>query len=288
MLKLLMWLMYFGTTENFLVVHNKEDEVKNCVQNIIENVVSIDTTILSFHGSSSRDVLPEGIQNPFVSVDASKKIVRHRSYKSYKGLVILNFQDVNFSWMFNDDLRNFGISSDNKYLIVVSLQSWNTSIKSFLYFWKRHLINLIFLAYDFDLKNDSIRLFTSDPQHPLNQCGKVLNFVEEHSCKGVQTIKFPKILRPYSDCNITYYCWLPLKQIKHQSELFFIKSFVLETVEKLKNTIPKQNKQQTRRKEGRVPRRNYTHLKGILMEVSEEGLGIEQKKAKHIEKFSEH
>ncbi|KAF5293825.1 hypothetical protein FQA39_LY03310 [Lamprigera yunnana] len=241
----------------------------------------VNTTILSFHGNYSRDVLPEGIQNPFVLVDVSKNIIRDRSYNIYEELVILHFEDVNFKLMLEyglqklhtlSDTYDFNLEKDSIRLFTNDPQHPFNQCGRALNFVEEHtckgaqtikfptilrsysdcnitydswlpLKKIKHQTYDFNLEKDSIQLFTNDPQHPFNQCGRALNFVEEHTCKGAQTIKFPTILRSYSDCNITYDSWLPLKKIKHQSQLLFIKKFIFETVEKYNLYFGKEDNQ---------------------------------------------
>ncbi|KAK4877920.1 hypothetical protein RN001_010426 [Aquatica leii] len=70
--------------------------------------------------------------------------------------------------------------------------------------WDYSISNVVVLTYD--LQN-SIKLMVSDPQAVPNQCGRNVKLITEHSCNDTKLIRFPKILRKYDDCNLTYYSW---------------------------------------------------------------------------------
>ncbi|KAF5290419.1 hypothetical protein FQR65_LT11596 [Abscondita terminalis] len=74
--------------------------------------------------------------------------------------------------------------------------------KYFLTLWKGGVINLVVLLYK---DKTYARLYTSDPQDILNDCGDVLNSVTEQICDSNISIQFPKPRRKYTNCGIKYY-----------------------------------------------------------------------------------
>ncbi|KAF5308266.1 hypothetical protein FQR65_LT06259 [Abscondita terminalis] len=93
----------------------------------------------------------------------------------------------------------FNITLERKF-ILITLAKDLEMIVTFL--WSNGPANLIVLVYD-DM--DALQIVTIDPQSPANNCGKtVKEFLSVGGCFDETPIRLPKVLRKYTNCNVTY------------------------------------------------------------------------------------
>ncbi|KAF5297968.1 hypothetical protein FQR65_LT09879 [Abscondita terminalis] len=98
-------------------------------------------------------------------------------------------------------------------------------------FWKLGIINLIILLYD---SEDSMAVLTSDPQAPSNDCGLMLKeFLNFDDCFASTRIQLPKILRKFTNCNVTY--WTSTIDRSNSVKLFASIRFLLDLMDKTQN-----------------------------------------------------
>ncbi|KAF5296537.1 hypothetical protein FQR65_LT01527 [Abscondita terminalis] len=69
----------------------------------------------------------------------------------------------------------------------------------------------------------SLRLHTGNPQETLNDCGKVVNMINEQNCKTKFRFEFPQVLRKYTNCIIID----ATNQVIYDRHVPYIKSQVL-------------------------------------------------------------
>ncbi|KAF5280819.1 hypothetical protein FQA39_LY17966 [Lamprigera yunnana] len=100
--------------------------------------------------------------------------------------------------------------------------------------WLHNIIDVIFLFYN----ENFIELVTANPQHPSNKCEGALNHYTKYLCNStsVKTIRFPKPLRKYHNCNLTYYYFdknvdLP----RYATALTFTTYFLLNSIQEILN-----------------------------------------------------
>ncbi|KAF5296115.1 hypothetical protein FQA39_LY02749 [Lamprigera yunnana] len=120
-----------------------------------------------------------------------------------------------------------------KYLVVYPSQNSNQMDEIFFYFLQFDIIDVIIMAYDFNLKNDSIILYTWDPHHSLNNCGSTLKYAKKNTCKTIQAFPNTKFVRTFNYCNLTYYHKTKWEWDKNQNELGWVNQFVIHTIGKL-------------------------------------------------------
>ncbi|KAF5284963.1 hypothetical protein FQA39_LY16918 [Lamprigera yunnana] len=240
MLLLLLAVLFFHTISCSLTVSQEKFTLKTCVQNIIKNYINVDTTVLYVYNKTSDNILPQGMQNPIITMN-SRNIIIPSKYKGYELLIIINTRPMNLK-QFKVDLGPIqGLWKEDSlirrhYLIICSLKETRLLKNVFFYFWKKHILDVIIMAYDFDFKNDSIMVVTSDPHHNLNLCGTALNYVEQRTCQTIQPVRGSRTFKKLNFCNITYIVKSKSQSWeKHSSEQTFVSRFVVDTIIKALN-----------------------------------------------------
>ncbi|KAF5308554.1 hypothetical protein FQR65_LT18083 [Abscondita terminalis] len=100
------------------------------------------------------------------------------------------------TWLVKNNL-----DANVKWIIITSRSS---VADYFLYLWSLGLNNFVVLINKVDKRNMYQQLYTGDPQVISNNCGKAFNSFIEQSCDSDIVIEFPKPLRKYSNCIISY------------------------------------------------------------------------------------
>ncbi|KAF5284705.1 hypothetical protein FQR65_LT13441 [Abscondita terminalis] len=86
--------------------------------------------------------------------------------------------------------------------------------------------NLIRTVYN---KNGTMNVFTSDPQAPSNNCGVTLKeYIRFDDCFGSTPIQLPKLLRKYTNCNVTHVSWVA--KIPPKVKLYALIKYILGIV----------------------------------------------------------
>ncbi|KAF5283464.1 hypothetical protein FQA39_LY04840 [Lamprigera yunnana] len=201
-------LMCLNIGEFSLKVPYPKSGLKNCVKNVIENIVGVDTPVVFVYYETFNIDFPDEIQNPYMIIDI-RTFHPISNFEDRESLYIITIHDYKETRTYFKFLNNLGIWNQKTaptytHLIMVSLEDMDDLEHMFLVLWQHDVINAIVMQYDTSFKNDSIRLFTSDPQHPQNKCGMVLDYVQNYTCGTIQKIQFPHVLRKYHNCELSY------------------------------------------------------------------------------------
>ncbi|KAF5274756.1 hypothetical protein FQA39_LY18712 [Lamprigera yunnana] len=188
--------------------------LKNCVDDVIHNAVVADATILYVYNKSSDDIFPEKLKNPFITIDIGSTIPNANRYKIYNELIIFNLKDFHLIKNYHKTLLKYNLlnlesSLRRTYIAIYPLEKSFNLTEVFFYFYQFDIVNVIVMAYDFDMKNDSIQLFTWNPHHPSNDCGNIVTYVKEDTCQSISLIETPKIFNNHTKCFATYYLKRP-------------------------------------------------------------------------------
>ncbi|KAF5282976.1 hypothetical protein FQA39_LY04847 [Lamprigera yunnana] len=235
MLKFLLMAICFKVAKSSLTLPEQNDaHIKNCLQHVIETIVSSDTSILFVYYKDAFDTMPNVIKNPYVNIEISKrKFFNKTKYIFYKDLVVFNFWEVDF---FNSDfynvLWNMETLAHRKFLIVLRVITKRV-IEALRVLWVFQIIDVVVLGYN--LETGRIILYTADLRHPAHECGDFpdADYIKQGRCSTAKSIpKSPKVLEKYHNCKITYYYKYKSDLNKFTNELTYLTWFILENIEK--------------------------------------------------------
>ncbi|KAF5287879.1 hypothetical protein FQA39_LY15655 [Lamprigera yunnana] len=91
--------------------------------------------------------------------------------------------------------------------------------------WESHMVDVVCLYHD----ENKIKLYTSDPEHPANDCGWEAAYMMEYECNQAKKIQFPKLWRNYKNCELNYWNRNGVQRLEKLNEAYFKAYFVLET-----------------------------------------------------------
>ncbi|KAF5297960.1 hypothetical protein FQR65_LT09871 [Abscondita terminalis] len=143
-------------------------------------------------------------ENPRILFDIRTQMKTPPSYITYNHNYVIradSYEDLlhAFYALSISALWKNKLTREGKFLLVTFDENLK---KKVTLFWEHGMIDLIVLVYKSD---DTIDFFTADPQNPTNECGRVLNQVLSIGhCFGSTPIRLPKVLRKYTNCNVTY------------------------------------------------------------------------------------
>ncbi|KAF5287646.1 hypothetical protein FQA39_LY15849 [Lamprigera yunnana] len=214
--------------------------VKKCVKNLMENFISMDTTVLYVYNKTFGDILPDNIQQPFLTIDVSTIIYPLMGYQSHNEFVILKVERASSIQNYFDILKNNGIwhlknSSRRKYLIIQSSEDVSKLSNVFSQFLKYDVHDVIVMSYNFNLKKDAVKVFTWDPFHWSNNCGKAFNFKKENNCSSIRIIQNYRKMKNYNNCTVTYLYNNGRRLNKLRTEVAYLTQFFLSVLEKALN-----------------------------------------------------
>ncbi|KAF5281984.1 hypothetical protein FQA39_LY00508 [Lamprigera yunnana] len=158
--------------------------MKDCVQGII-NVIGVDYTVL---------------HNPVIRMNIGKNLSNLEHYNTYKEVVVLDIRFIDMSLFADYGLWQPYVLRKRKFLIINTSEGFELE-GVFDYLWDHNIMDGIVLFYIYEMK--SIKVFTSDPHHPKNKCGQLVNVMEEYTCDSIKTMQVPNVSRKYNNCNIT-------------------------------------------------------------------------------------
>ncbi|KAF5292690.1 hypothetical protein FQA39_LY13902 [Lamprigera yunnana] len=210
MCQFLLTVLWFNLVLCSLIVPYEECNLKNCVRDVIKNVVDVDTTVLYVYNNDSYDIFPDEMANPFVKIDISNNITVSNTYRMYDQILILNFEEFSFiddcfTTLINNSLWSLKTSTSTKYLVTFPLERISELEEVFSYFFRFDIIDLIVMAYDFTKIDATVKMLTWDPHHPSNNCGQDFNFTQEYTCKTIKTNSNSKRWKNYNNCTLTHY-----------------------------------------------------------------------------------
>ncbi|KAF5298805.1 hypothetical protein FQA39_LY11694 [Lamprigera yunnana] len=204
-MKLLLTVLYFHGFSCYLIIPMQENHAKKCVEDIIKNVVGTDGTLVYVYHNTSDDLLPDGIENPIVTVNADKELVSDQDYEVYDQLVFLSLKHKDFLFGYIKKMMSVESTSRRKYLLIYPLEEESNFEKVLSLFFKHYVIDVIVMVYDFYLRSGTVKVFTWDPYHPSNDCGNKFNVMEKNSCSAIKMVRSSGRFKSYNKCPVHNY-----------------------------------------------------------------------------------
>ncbi|KAF5287405.1 hypothetical protein FQR65_LT12230 [Abscondita terminalis] len=189
-----------------------------CIVNTIKRVFGRNESVIYLYDNNIRFPIIE--QNPRILFNIKSPIQVPPTYNDYSQNYVIKadkFEDLLYAVyaLVASNLWNTKLSVGGKFLLITTRPHLNEKVS---FFWSHGMINLIVLAYDFD---GVAIVFTSDPQAPVNKCGLAfMNLLTGDGCFGRETIKLPKVLRKYHNCEFTYLTSNSMITEKNKVKLF--------------------------------------------------------------------
>ncbi|KAK4876296.1 hypothetical protein RN001_012718 [Aquatica leii] len=236
MFKLLLILLVLRLNDALKIEHEDYSNVHNCVKKVIGNVVDETATLLFATDSSGSNVFPNDIPNPYIVFDLERpcplipkvaKVTNKKQFviihaKDYLTVYIIFFSIMQgvYSWKICYTVPALTVMIILPYLTKSDLHELHKGI------WERNTVNIVVVTYDTTFKNNTMLVYTTDPQALENRCEIRLDYVNIQNCNGNVTIKFPKLLRKYSYCKL-YYDRIRRSSLERTSEITW---FVIDTI----------------------------------------------------------
>ncbi|KAF5272652.1 hypothetical protein FQA39_LY07679 [Lamprigera yunnana] len=157
----------------------------------------------------------------------NEKINELKSYVHNDEVLVMDMRMIGMG-----TLQEYGIWSwcdirKSKYIIIDEFGRFPL-INALPYVWGCEIDDPIFLLQD--TKNNSVRVFTSHPRHPLNECGKSGKFVQEHDCNNLETIKNRYLSWGLHGCKVSYLHNMKIPLDRFHSEENVVMDLILDTV----------------------------------------------------------
>ncbi|KAF5294143.1 hypothetical protein FQA39_LY13514 [Lamprigera yunnana] len=208
-----------------------KDNLKQCVHSLITNISDGYDTVLFYSNNPYNHNFYNLIKIPFININARGTISNLKNYKIGRELVILSLSKNEHFGDFVNGMHAVGMWSfkstrTRRFVIILPLKEFYLLQRNLLLtLWSIHTVEVVFLYHN----KNTIRLFTSDPQHPHNECGRKANFIYEYTCNSIKKIKFPKLWRNYKDCKLIYWYTNPIEISQNTNEMYFKSTFLLDT-----------------------------------------------------------
>ncbi|KAF5272654.1 hypothetical protein FQA39_LY07681 [Lamprigera yunnana] len=239
MFKLLVTLVIFNVARGSLIAPREESSLKNCVKNVIENVFYDKKTVLFVYKGTDYSFIPNTVQNAFMTVNG--KINELKSYVHNDEVLVMDLRMINLATLDSYGIWSWCSICKRKYIIIDTFRRKSLE-HAFSYMWGGEINDPIVLLQD--KKNNSVRVFTSHPYHPLNKCGQSVKFVQEHDCNNLETIKNRIFSWNLHGCNISYEHDTNIPFDKFHSEENMVTDLILNTIHNnLNATVIVQDKQ---------------------------------------------
>ncbi|KAF5295338.1 hypothetical protein FQA39_LY19326 [Lamprigera yunnana] len=206
----------------------QRDNVRWCMERIIEVYGDGATTVLSMYGDETKgNFLPYQMQIPVININMDKK-VHKLNYQPLKELVIIDLVNLK-----NDITNQMAIWNDvdylkRKYVFIWPFDAYNQEKEAFRVLWQFDILDAVVLVYDYRLRSDFTEVIVSNRLHPLNRCGGVVRNMSRFSCDLIKKERKQKFFRNYSKCNVTYLYDTLFQYVRN--ELNYITEFVLSEI----------------------------------------------------------
>ncbi|KAK4882788.1 hypothetical protein RN001_006107 [Aquatica leii] len=225
-----------------LVIKNDDriEKVKSCAQTTIKHIFEDDDILLFMFDDAYHYVFPDYVTNPSMIIDTRKdRTILNTSIGHKQNLVIYskNFDALLFTLrkLYYNELWFANKTPLRKILLITQIWERKTLAKVFALWWKMEIINVVILSYDLNKMNALIGLMVSDPQTELNKCEAETNLLLTHSCNDIRQVEFPRILRKYKNCNLTFGYDNNGQLKRNQSKAISLNWYILDTISKYLN-----------------------------------------------------
>ncbi|KAF5301306.1 hypothetical protein FQR65_LT08925 [Abscondita terminalis] len=183
---------------------NTTNEMYNKIK---EKIVFVDDMLSVVRGTNDNysfvfkaDII-DGSTHPYVILNLMENITKFKSYMNYKPVFIvhLTLNDVHklILELYRSVLWNPLTTFKATFIIITNYQMVPVLFQEY---WYMGIVNLVVISYG---KTQYIRVHTSNPEAPENQCGTKALYVFDQPCSTTIRIEFPKIFRKFTNCNIT-------------------------------------------------------------------------------------
>ncbi|KAF5297961.1 hypothetical protein FQR65_LT09872 [Abscondita terminalis] len=191
---------------NIVVASNQHNSKLNkCIIKTVRNVFANNESIIYMYDKNNR--IPTTDENPRILFDVRNQITVSPSYGNYTHNYVIRanyYVDLSnaFIALISSRLWCHHLTLHGKFILITMDENLE---KMVTLFWKFGVINLIVIFYNSD---GTMIVFTSDPQAPSNNCGLMLKtFLNFDDCFASRPVQLPKILRKYTNCNMTHFTW---------------------------------------------------------------------------------
>ncbi|KAF5278805.1 hypothetical protein FQR65_LT03492 [Abscondita terminalis] len=179
-------------------------QLKMCVDNIIRNNFKKHGTLFFLKIDNDDHSFADETKHPYVIVDLKKNVTKFTNYMNYKPVFIAHLTLENMhkllAILYDSVLWNKSSTIKATYILITSSPIFTVLFKQY---WSIGIVNVVIISYGRNQHDYYVRIFTSNPQAPENDCGRKVNLVEYQKCTPTIQIRFPKTIRKYNNCNIT-------------------------------------------------------------------------------------
>ncbi|KAF5304824.1 hypothetical protein FQR65_LT07841 [Abscondita terminalis] len=178
-------------------------DLNKCIAKTIETVFPSNETVIYVYYDEEMFSITDN--NPYVVINIQFPLYKSSNYKNYHYNYIIHAESFNhllyaFNYIQGNKLWHPKLMSDGKLLLITIEEELEKKITAL---WNTGLINLIVLVY-YD-SSKTMRILTSDPQAPKNNCGLNLKeYLTVADCFDQTSIRLPKKYRKYTNCNVTH------------------------------------------------------------------------------------
>ncbi|KAF5275238.1 hypothetical protein FQR65_LT04272 [Abscondita terminalis] len=204
-------------SENSVVEQHTNDELHACVNRVIDNVFAEDETLVVLSFESNDHSFLKGLKHQliFLSFDELKNLQQPTYFNM--GIICYFDSQTHISILklwFRTHL--FDMNSNPKVKWFVIAPRHNIS-EYFLYFWSFEFLDVVVLAYYTEHDESYFQIITSDPQDPLNNCGKNFNSANQQHCHSNLRFEF-NVQKKFNNCTFRICSAYPTRTAK-QTEL---------------------------------------------------------------------
>ncbi|KAF5301307.1 hypothetical protein FQR65_LT08926 [Abscondita terminalis] len=173
----------------------ENNQLNVCVDDVIRNNFDQHKTLIYLKMNNDSTTLVGESNHPNVG-----RVVK------YKPVVIIHLNMFTIDKVMEILMNSQLLSVYNYYNAVYVIVTTTPNIHLiFAYFWKKGVVNLVIISYSKMQHNYNINIYTSDPQAAGNQCGKKVVVIQKQKCNSKIRIQFPKLLRKFSNCNVSLF-----------------------------------------------------------------------------------
>ncbi|KAF5304153.1 hypothetical protein FQA39_LY01938 [Lamprigera yunnana] len=245
MVKLLLIVLYFKIVNVQLIVPKEKDDLRQCVHSLIGNISIGYSTVLFYSDNSYDYVFYNSTEISIINIDARRNVYNLENYRMGKEVIVISISKTWELSKFLTKMYNIGLWSSastriRRFIIILPFKEQRQLRRMFYQnLWENNMVDVVCLYYD----ENNIKLYTSDPEHPDNECGDDAKFITRYGCNFIEQIQFPKLWRNYKNCKLTYWNRDIVQRLEHLSLIYFKAFFVLETARQHLNFTIVENSQ---------------------------------------------
>ncbi|KAF5279448.1 hypothetical protein FQA39_LY05558 [Lamprigera yunnana] len=197
MLVLLLVVAFLFKLGDFAVIPptEQEDNVKNCIRNIIDVYADDATTVISIYANNTNgNFLPHPMQIPMVNIDGNQRLYNVND-ELRKELIIIQMPDLHFGAMAKLGLWSKPHLLTRKFVLLLPTEiKMNDVQRAFLYAWQFDILNVIVLAYDYNCKMINRRSCMPQRRDCTVTFAKVINAWTIPSLKELNSLEVFKLI----------------------------------------------------------------------------------------------